>query len=270
DIAGKTEAVLTVKTENGTVSLDRETLKTVAAEAAGATVTLEVIEVAAPTAAHKEAAGTNGHIIQLVIKSGDKIISYFNEGKATVTVAIPFRLDGKKIAAIHIADDGTIEHLKGEQVTVNGIKHYRFDTPHFSAFALVDADEIGLEVETQPEVMSAEEVKELIADLSLVARSAKVKKGIKVTLKLDAGDKAIIEALEEEGFTVKYKFYRSTKKSSKYQAKLTSKKASYTNTGGKKGTKYYYKAIAQVYDAEGKLMAQTALKQCKYACRIWK
>ena len=190
--------------------------------------------------------------------------------KATVTVAIPFKLDGKKIAAIHIADDGTIEHLKGQEVTVGGIKHYRFDTPHFSAFALVDADEIGLEVETQPEVMSAEEVKELIADLSLVARSAKVKKGIKVTLKLDEGDKAIIEALEAEGFTVKYKFYRSTKKASKYKAKFTNKKTSYTNTGGKKGTKYYYKARGHVYDAEGKLMAQTALKQCKYACRIWK
>lgn len=270
DIVEDTAAVLTVKTENGTVSLDKETLKTVAAEAVGATVSLEVVKVEKPTEAHKKAAGENGHVIQLVIKSGDKTISSFNEGKATVTVAIPFKLDGKKVAAIHIADDGTIEHLKGEQVTVNGIKHYRFDTPHFSTFALVDADEIGLEAETQPEVMSAEEVKELIADLSLVARSAKVKKGIKVTLKLDAGDKAIIEALEEEGFTVKYKFYRSTKKSSKYQAKLTSKKASYTNTGGKKGTKYYYKAIAQVYDAEGKLIAKTALKQCKYASRTWK
>ena len=118
--------------------------------------------------------------------------------------------------------------------------------------------------------MTVEEVKELVADLSPAARSAKVKKGIKVTLKLDAGDKAIIEALEAEGYTVKYKFYRSTKKTSKYQAKLTTKKASYINTGGKKGTKYYYKAIVQVFDVEGKLVAKTALKQCKYASRTWK
>jgi len=268
DVVNKTEAVLTVKTENGTVSLDRETLKTVAAEATGSTVTLEVIEVAAPTAAHKEAAGENGHVIQLVIKSGDKIISLFNEGKATVTVEIPSNLTGKKVAAIHIADDGTTEHLKGEEVTVGGKKHYRFETPHFSIFALVDADEVGLEVE-ETSAMTADEVKTLIADLSPAARSAKVAKGVKVTLKLDAADKAIIEQIEAAGYTVKYKFYRSTKKTSKYQAKLTSKTSSYTNTGGKKGTKYYYKARVQVYDADGKLVAQTELKQCKYASRKW-
>ena len=268
DIAGKTEAALTVKTENATVTLDRETLKTVAAEAAGSTVTLEVIEVAAPTAAHKEAAGANGHVIQLVIKSGTKTISLFNEGKATVTVEIPSKLTGKKVAAIHIADDGTTEHLKGEEVTVGGKKHYRFETPHFSTFALVDADEVGLEVE-ETSAMTADEVKTLIADLSPAARSAKVAKGVKVTLKLDAADRAIIEQIEAAGYTVKYKFYRSTKKTSKYQAKLTSKKSSYTNTGGKKGTKYYYKARVQVYDAEGKLIARTELKQCKYACRKW-
>jgi len=268
DVVNKTEAALTVKTENATVTLDRETLKTVATEATGSTVTLEVIEVAAPTVAHKEAAGENGHVIQLVIKSGDKTISSFNEGKATVTVEIPSKLTGKKVAAIHIGDDGKIEHLKGQEVTVGGKKHYRFDTPHFSTFALVDADEIGLEVEE--ETMSAEEVKALIADLTPVARSSKTaKKNIKVTVKLDKADKAIIEELEAEGFTVKYNFYRSTKKASKYSSRLIKDTTTYTQTGGKKGTKYYYKVRVQVYDAEGKLIARTALKQCRYASRTW-
>ena len=268
DVVNKTEAALTVKTENATVTLDRETLKTVAAEAAGSTVTLEVIEVATPTAAHKEAAGENAHVIQLVIKSGNKTISLFNEGKATVTVEIPTKLHGKKVAAIHIGDDGKIEHLKGQEVTVNGKKHYRFDTPHFSTFALVDADEIGLEVEE--ETMTAEEVKALIADLTPVARSSKTaKKNVKVTVKLDKADKAIIEELEAEGFNVKYNFYRSTKKSSKYKSRLIKDTTTYTQTGGKKGTKYYYKVRVQVYDAEGKLIARTALKQCRYASRTW-
>ena len=39
--------------------------------------------------------------------------------------------------------------------------------------------------------------------------------------------------------------------------------------GGKKGTKYYYKVQVRVYDADGKLAAKTALKQCKYASRTW-
>ncbi|MBR3706180.1 MAG: cadherin-like beta sandwich domain-containing protein [Firmicutes bacterium] len=268
DIVEDTNAALTVKTENGIVSLDQETLKTVISEAKGSTVTLEIVEVKAPTAAHKEVAGENGHVIQLVIKSGDKIISLFNEGKATVTVEIPAKLDGKKVAAIHIGDDGTVEHLKGQEVTVGGKKHYRFDTPHFSTFALVDADEIGLEVEE--ETMTAEEVKALIADLTPVARSSKTaKKNVKVTVKLDKADKAIIEELEAEGFTVKYNFYRSTKKSSKYKSRLIKDTTTYTQTGGKKGTKYYYKVRVQVYDAEGKLIARTALKQCRYASRTW-
>ena len=267
DVVNKTEATLTVKTENGTVTLDRETLKTVAAEAAGKTVTLEVIEVAVPTAVQKEAAGENGHVIQLVIKSGNKVISLFNEGQATVTVEIPGKLSDKRVAAIHIGDDGKIEHLKGQEVTVNGKKHYQFDTPHFSTFALVDADEIGLEVEEQ---MSADDVKALMKELTPVARSEKNKKGnIKVTLKLDKDDKAIIQQLEDAGYTVKYNFYRSTKKASKYKSMLIKSGKTYTNTKGKKGTMYYYKARVQVYDADGKLVARTVLKQCKYANRKW-
>ena len=266
DIVKDTDAALTVKTENGTVSLDQETLKTVVSEAKGSTVTLEVIEVEKPTAAHKEAAGENGHVIQLVIKSGDKVISAFHEGKATVTVEIPTKLDGKKVAAIHIGDDGKIEHLKGHEVTVNGKKHYRFDTPHFSTFALVDADEIGLEVEE----LTKDEVKALLADLTPVVRSVKTaNKNIKATVKLDKADKAIIAQLEEAGFTVKYNFYRSTKKSSKFKSMLIKEGKSYTNTRGKKDRMYFYKVRVQIYDVEGKLIARTALKQSKYAKRTW-
>ena len=50
---------------------------------------------------------------------------------------------------------------------------------------------------------------------------------------------------------------------------MTKKTASYTNTSGKKGTKYFYKVQVRVYDENGKLVAKTALKQCKYASRTW-
>ena len=70
------------------------------------------------------------------------------------------------------------------------------------------------------------------------------------------------------GYTVKYKFYRSTKKASKYKAIKTKTSNSYISTKGKKGTKYYYKAKVMVYDGK-KLVAQTALKQCSYGARRW-
>ena len=100
--------------------------------------------------------------------------------------------------------------------------------------------------------------------LKLMARSAKTAKlNIKVVVKGD------LKAITDAGYTVKYKFYRSTKKSAGYKAVLTKKAPSYYNTYGKKGTMYYYKARVMIYDKDGNFVAQTALKQCKYANRLW-
>ena len=266
NVADKTNADLTVNTENGKVTLDQETIKTVLAEAKGATIMLEVTKVAKPTEAQKKAAGANGHLLKLTIKSGDRVISDFNKGKVKVVAEIVSKLLNKKVAAIHIADDGKIEQLAGKVLTIGGKKYYEFTTPHFSTFALVDADELGLDVAEEPQT----DVKALTAKLTPVARSAKTaKKNVKVTVSLDKQDKAIIKELKDAGYTVKYRFYRSTKKAAGYKAAVTKKTASYINTGGKKGTKYFYKVQVRAYDENGKLVAKTALKQCKYATRTW-
>ncbi len=115
-----------------------------------------------------------------------------------------------------------------------------------------------------------EKAKSIIKDLKLTARSSKTaKKNIKAVLKSDTRVKTSIKELKDLGFTVKYRFYRSTKKAAGYKAAVTKKTASYTNTSGKKGTKYFYKVQVRVYDENGKLVAKTALKQCKYASRTW-
>ncbi len=266
NVADKTNADLTVNTENGKVTLDQETIKTVLGAAKGATITLEVSKVAKPTEAQKKAAGANGHVIRLVIKSGNQIISDFNKGKATVMVELVSRLIGKKVAAIHIADDGTIEQLAGKLLTISGKQYYEFMTPHFSTFAIVDADEVGLDAAEEPAV----DAKALASKLTPAARSAKTaKKNVKVTTRLDKQDKEIISQLKDAGYTVKYRFYRSTKKAAGYKAAVTKKASTYTSTSGKKSTKYFYKVQVRVYDASGKLAAKTALKQCRYASRTW-
>ena len=265
NISDKTNASLTLDTENGKVTLDQETLKTIIGEAKGNTVTIEITKVTKPTETQKKAAGVNGHLLKLTIKSGDKVISDFNKGKVKVVAEIVSKLLDKKIAAIHIADDGKIEQLEGKVLTIGGKKFYEFTTPHFSTFALVDAEELGLEVE-EPQT----DVKALTTKLTPVTRSAKTaKKNVKVTVSLDKQDKAIIKELKDAGYTVKYRFYRSTKKAAGYKAAVTKKTASYTNTSGKKGMKYFYKVQVRVYDENGKLTAKTALKQCKYASRTW-
>ena len=112
--------------------------------------------------------------------------------------------------------------------------------------------------------------KSIVKDLKLVARSSKTaKKNIKAVLKNDAKVNASIKELKDLGFTVKYRFYRSTKKAASYKSTVTKKTAAYTNTSGKKGTKYFYKVQVRVYDENGKLITKTALKQCKYASRTW-
>ena len=265
NISDKTNASLVLDTENGRVSFDQDALKAILSEAKGSTILIEIAKVTKPTEVQKQAAGTNGHLLKLTIKSGDKVISDFNKGKVKVVAEIVSKLLDKKVAAIHIADDGKIEQLAGRTLTIGSKKFYEFTTPHFSTFALVDADEVGLEVE-EPQV----DAKALAAKLTPIARSAKTaKKNVKVTVSLDKQDKAIIKELKDAGYTVKYRFYRSTKKAAGYKAAVTKKTASYTNTSGKKGTKYFYKVQVRVYDENGKLTAKTALKQCKYAARTW-
>lgn len=100
-----------------------------------------------------------------------------------------------------------------------------------------------------------------IDSISLTARSSKTSKGnIKVTVKGD------VSAITDLGYTVKYKFYRSTSKNSKYVAKFISN-GTYINTAGIKGKMYYYKVKVLVYDTDGQLVAETKIKDCKYACR---
>lgn len=268
EILNTTTADLTVKTPIGTVTVPRDALKELVAEAKGTTIVVEVAAVSKPTDIQKKAAGTNGHIITVTIKSGSTVISTFGGKSLKIKAEVPAKLKGKKVAAIHIAADGTIEQLAGKLIKEGTKEFYEFMTTHLSTFALVDADEIGLEA--KDEEANVERIKELVSDMSLKARSSKTsKKNIKVTLTVNKDTSAAIKEIEDMGYTVKYKYYRSTRKASKYASKLTSKKTSYTNTAGKKGTKYYYKARVQVYDKDGKLVAQTALKQCRYAVRTW-
>ena len=100
--------------------------------------------------------------------------------------------------------------------------------------------------------------------MTLKARSAKTsKKNIRINVIASITDKL------PDGYTVKYKYYRSTKKTSGYRLMTAKSKNYYINTKGTKGTRYYYKARIAVYDNDGKLIAQTELKQCKYAARVW-
>ncbi len=125
--------------------------------------------------------------------------------------------------------------------------------------------------EAEKKAAEIEEVKTTTASLdSMKARSSKTAKGkVKVVAKLSDTEKAQVAKFKELGYTVKYRFYRSIKKSSGYKAMKTGTTGTYINTNGKKGTRYYYKVQIRVYDKDGNLVAKTALKNCKYATRVF-
>lgn len=265
-IVNDTEATVTVKAPTGEINLDKETLKQIAGEASGNTIVIEITKVSEPEEAHKKLVGANGHIYRLAVKSGNKVISDFR-GTVTVRLAVPAALKDKNIAAVHI-EGSALEKLEGKRITRNKEEFYEFTTNHFSEFALVDTAEVKVDgADNRAENIG--KAKSLIKELKLKAVSSKTaKKNVKVTVKMNSKNNALIKELSDMGFTVKYKYYRSVKKASKYTAVKTKTSKTYTNTKGKKGTRYYYKVRAVVYDGN-KVVAQSALKQCSYAARKW-
>ena len=93
------------------------------------------------------------------------------------------------------------------------------------------------------------------------------KKNVKIRLAVKK-DKKLIAELEAMGYTVKYRFYRSQKKSTGYKALATKKSNTFVSTKGTKGKKYYYKVKVLVYDND-RLLAQTKLGQCSAGTKKW-
>ena len=267
-IAKDTNADLVIKTDSGQVTLDNRTLETIAAEAEGDTVKIIVNENTQLKEEQKPASdviGKNGKLFDLKAVIGDKILHDFRGGKAHVTLPVPEKLKGKDIVIIYINDKGICEILNHTMETVGAEKYIKFTTSHFSNFAVVEKADAEKLIAKQ----NADKINSLTKEAKLKATTSKTaKKSIKVKIGEAKNSNSLIKEAKAMGYTVKYKFYKSTKKASKYKAVKTKTSNSYINTKGKKGTRYYYKAKVMVYDGKT-LIAQTELKQCSYGARTW-
>ncbi len=186
---------------------------------------------------------------EIIAGEGTKADLTLNGTKATITVE-----DGYEITDVIV--NGT---SLGKVTEITGLK---------------TGDKVEIKTakkQTEPEFNISSYVK----NLKLVARSSKTAKGnirIKVASVTDQnGNPVDLSVLKDKGYTVKYKFYRSEKKAAEYGARIEKDTDNnvYINNTGSKGTKYFYKVRVMVYDANGKLVAKSELKQCKYATRIW-
>lgn len=250
EIAEKTDANLTIKTDAAKVQLDKNAVDALAAQA-GTTGTVKLLVKTVKSDA-------DIHQVELKLVTSNGAVTDFHGGNVTVTIKPSATLNAKEVICVYIDDNGVYHRVDGKK---NADGTYTFTTGHFSTYAIMSVEDAE-KVFAQQDAKAAEQAKEI----KLQARSVKTAKGnIKVNLKVNED---AIEAIEDLGYTVKYKFYRSTIKNAKYVGKFETTAKTYTNTTGKKGTRYYYKARVMVYDAQGELVAKTALTQCKYACRI--
>ena len=264
-IAKDTNADLVIKTDNGEVVLDNKTLETIAGAANGDTVTIVVGENTQLKETQKPAekiVGKNGTLFDLVAKIGEKHLHQFEGGKAYVTLPMPDKLKGKDILVIYIDDNGLCRILNHSVEKIGAEDYIRFTTTRFSTFAVVDKDEAEGLIKEQ----NAAHVKELMQSAKFKVTTTKTsKKSVKVQVAAKSS-KSLISDIKSLGYTVKYQFYRSTKKDAGYKLLKTSSKNSFISTKGTKGRKYYYKARVLVYDGS-KLVARSALKQCSYGAR---
>ena len=236
-IANNTNATLSVKTDISQLALDNRTLAAIAAEAEGDTVKITVNQNAVLKETQKTVLniiGDRGYIFDLAAFTGTKNIHDFKGGMAHVKTPVPEKLKNKDIAVIYISDKGICEILNHTMETAGADKYIKFTTTYFSTFAVVEKPDADKLIQQQ--------------NLDTV--------------------KALIKEIEAMGYTVKYRFCRAAKTSDSYIGKKTKDTASWINTKGKKGAKYYYKAKVYVYDGDI-LVGKTALKQCSYSSRVW-
>lgn len=260
-IAKDTDADLVIRTGHGEVVLDNKTLQTMASKAGGDAVQIVVSENTQLTDAQKSATdviGSNGRLFDLAAKVGDSQLHDFKGGKAYITLPVPKALKGKEICVVYINDEGLCEIINHSMETIGGDSYVKFTTSHFSTFAVV-------------ENTAAQEQAQWKARLNQVgfkAVTAKTeKKNVRIRLAVKK-DKKLIAELGAMGYTVKYRFYRSQKKSTGYKALATKKNNTFVSTKGTKGKKYYYKVKVLVYDND-KLLAQTKLGQCSAGAKKW-
>lgn len=225
------------------------------------------------TLAAKDSAG-NVSAPQIALVNKQTIASETPSGGSYVPSAQQPTIQSGEGATVALNADGTAAKIVLQEgyelvdVTLNGVSQGKVT----EIKGLKTGDKLVVitkkqETLEQQEQKRDKQVKQTFDALKLKARSKKLKNGnIRISF---AGQFAEFEALAKQGYTIKYRFYRSTQKSSGYKRMFLSEQPIYINTHGKRGTVYYYKAIALAYNKDGKLIAKTELKQCRYAKRRW-
>ena len=219
----KTSADIIFKTDTAEVVFDQKAAEAIAEKTTTGTVSIIVEKV-------KEDDTQVQVKLKVVTENGS--ITDFKGGNVKVTLALPAVLKDKKVVCVYIDDEGVYHKVDGTK-NVDGT--YTFCTGHFSAYAILAAEEAD-KILAEQEKARLSRIKAGVKATTIKAWSSAKKNSITVKWKKSAGYKVDY-----------YQVFRSTKKNSGYGKKAfyTTKKGtqrSYKNTKAlKKGTRYYYK-----------------------------
>ena len=142
------QASVTIKTDNATVTLDKDAVKATAEQAGTDGEVKLVVET-------KEK-NKNKVEIELKLVTSKGTVSDFKGGNVTVAVPVSEELAGKKIVCVYIDENGKYTKMEGE--LSKDRKSYIFKTGHFSTYAILEeaeADAIIAEQNKPSDIASA-------------------------------------------------------------------------------------------------------------------
>ena len=122
------------------------------------------------------------------------------------------------------------------------------------------------ETPEEPAADPIQNIKEAASQAQAKTRASRLNNGkLRIVYQPTEETKAFVEEAKAQGFTVKYRLYRSKNKNSGYRAVTTKKTGSFVRKADRKESGNYYKIQVRVYDKNGRLVSKTPLKLCRYA-----
>ncbi len=128
---------LTVQGTEATLTLDGDAIETAYSKQGETVLNIEKGDSDNLTPAQIETAGDNKVVVVTMTSGGEQV----SELGGTATVSIPGSKDKESVDVEYVKDDGTTERMESEYDSQNGI--VVFDTPHFSAYMVVEHDAPG-------------------------------------------------------------------------------------------------------------------------------
>lgn len=178
DISEKTEAGVTIKTDNGTISFDKKAVDSIASQ----TGTDGDVKMSVKVLGSK----LNIIMLELKVETSNGAVGDFNGGTATVTVPVSKDLYTKNVVCVYIDSNGRI-------IMVGGLRNddgtFTFTTNHFSTYAIMPVDEAEAAIKAQ-DVSNAE--------ISGIVDKTYTGKVITQDVVVKLGDKTLAEGTDYE------------------------------------------------------------------------